>query len=101
MSTLGRDEALRLAHLARLRLADDEADALTRELAAILEFAERLSEVETAGVEPTSHVIPFATPLRSDEPQPSLPPEEAVANAPEASSSAFSVPKVLESEEEG
>jgi aspartyl-tRNA(Asn)/glutamyl-tRNA(Gln) amidotransferase subunit C len=101
MSQLGAEEALRLAHLARLRLDGDEAEALARDLASILAFAERLSAVDTEGVEPTSHVIPFATPLRSDEPMPSLAPERVVANAPEAIASAFAVPKVLENEEEG
>jgi len=101
MSQLGREEALRLARLARLRLEGDEAEAFARDLQSILDFAERLSAVDTDGVEPTSHVIPFATPIRSDEPLASLDPELAVANAPAAVASAFSVPKVLESEEEG
>ena len=101
MSQLDREEALRLAHLARLRLEGDEAESLARDLMSILEFAEKLSAVDTEGVEPTSHVIPFATPLRSDEPLPSLAPEAAVANAPAATGNAFAVPQVLESEEEG
>jgi aspartyl-tRNA(Asn)/glutamyl-tRNA(Gln) amidotransferase subunit C len=101
MSQLGREDALRLAHLARLRLDEDEAGDLARDLAAILDFAERLSALDTEGVEPTSHVIPFATPLRRDEPADSLPPEVAVANAPAPEGSAFSVPKVLDSEDEG
>ncbi|MDH3685060.1 MAG: Asp-tRNA(Asn)/Glu-tRNA(Gln) amidotransferase subunit GatC [Myxococcales bacterium] len=101
MSQLGREEALRLARLARLRLEPDEADALAADLRSILALAERLSEVDTDGVPPTSHVIPFATPVRSDDPVPSLAPELAVANAPAAYATAFAVPKVLENEEEG
>lgn len=101
MSQLGREEALRLAHLARLRLEGDEAESLAGDLMSILAFAERLSAVDTEGVEPTSHVIPFATPFRSDDPLPSLAPEVVVANAPAAVANAFAVPKVLESEEEG
>ena len=52
-------------------------------------------------VEPTSHVIPLATPLREDRATPPLDPAVAVANAPEAEGSAFVVPRVIEGEDEG
>ena len=57
--------------------------------------------LDTSQVEPTSHVIPLATPMREDRPGASYPPETAVANAPARDGSAFAVPKVLEGEDEG
>ena len=71
------------------------------DLAAILGYVEQLSELATDGVEPTSHVTPLATPLREDGVTPSLDPELAVANAPSHEGTAFTVPAVLEDEEEG
>jgi aspartyl-tRNA(Asn)/glutamyl-tRNA(Gln) amidotransferase subunit C len=98
---IGREEVERIAALARLSLADDEALRLASELEAILGYAEQLAALDTTGVEPTSHPIELATPLREDVPEPPLDPELALANAPEREGSAFVVPKVLEGEEEG
>jgi aspartyl-tRNA(Asn)/glutamyl-tRNA(Gln) amidotransferase subunit C len=80
---------------------DAEIDRMQRDLASILAFASALAGVDTTGVEPTSHVIPLATPMRDDVPEPAMDPASAVANAPESSDSAFVVPKVIAGEEEG
>jgi len=101
MSRIARDEVERVVALARLAMDDAELDRLQRDLDSILGYVDTLSEVDTTGVEPTAHVIPLATPLRDDEPEPPLDPALAVANAPEASGSAFVVPKVIAGEEEG
>jgi aspartyl-tRNA(Asn)/glutamyl-tRNA(Gln) amidotransferase subunit C len=101
MPGIARDEVRRIAALARLSMDDGEIDRMQRDLAAILSYVEALAEVDTAGVEPTSHVMPLATPMRSDEPEPAMDPVRALANAPEASDSAFVVPKVIAGEEEG
>ncbi|MDJ0869142.1 MAG: Asp-tRNA(Asn)/Glu-tRNA(Gln) amidotransferase subunit GatC [Myxococcota bacterium] len=99
MARIGREEVLRMADLARLELAADEAERLTADLETILEYVETLGELDTDGVEPTSHAIPLDTPLRADaEPAP-LDPERAVANAPERDGFAFVVPKVLDEDE--
>jgi aspartyl-tRNA(Asn)/glutamyl-tRNA(Gln) amidotransferase subunit C len=98
MARLPREEVLRIARLAALRLSDAEAAALGSELEAILAYVEQLAGVDTSGVEPTSHVIPFATPLRDDAPAPVLDPEEALAGAPEREGFAFAVPAVFEGE---
>ena len=98
---IGRDEVERIAELARLSLADDEALRLASELEAILGYAEQLAALDTTGVEPTSHPIELATPLREDVPEPPLDPELALSNAPEREGSAFVVPKVIEGEEAG
>ncbi len=101
MPGIARDEVVRIAALARLSLDDAEIDRMQRDLASVLAYVETLAAVDTAGVEPTSHVIPLATPLRSDVPEPALDPSLAVANAPEARGSAFVVPKVIAGEEAG
>ena len=101
MSRIARDEVERVVALARLAMDEIELDRLQRDLDAILDYVDTLCEVDTTGVEPTVHVIPLATPLRDDEPEPPLDPALAVANAPEAAGSAFVVPKVIAGEEEG
>jgi aspartyl-tRNA(Asn)/glutamyl-tRNA(Gln) amidotransferase subunit C len=101
MPGIARDEVKRIAALARLSMDGAEIDRMQRDLAAILAYVEALAAVDTTGVEPTAHVIPLATPMRADAPEPAMDPASAVANAPEASGSAFVVPKVIAAEEEG
>jgi aspartyl-tRNA(Asn)/glutamyl-tRNA(Gln) amidotransferase subunit C len=101
MPGIAREEVRRIAALARLSMDEDEIDRMRSDLAAILTYVETLAGVDTTDVEPTSHVIPLATPLREDSPEPPMDPGLAVANAPEASGSAFVVPKVIAGEEEG
>jgi aspartyl-tRNA(Asn)/glutamyl-tRNA(Gln) amidotransferase subunit C len=99
MSRIGRDEVDRIAALARLSLSPDEADRMTSQLDAILDYVALLGRLDTSGVEPTSHAVPLPTPLRPDRSRPSLPPDVAVANAPAREGSAFLVPKVIEGDE--
>jgi aspartyl-tRNA(Asn)/glutamyl-tRNA(Gln) amidotransferase subunit C len=99
MSRISRDEVLRVAELARLSLDDAEARALASQLDTILGYAEVVRSVVTEGVEPTAHPLPVRMRLREDRAEPALPPEEALANAPEREASAFVVPKVLDADE--
>ena len=101
MASVSREQVERMARLARIRVSPGEADSLARELAAVLEYVALLDSLDTTGVEPTSTVIPLATPLRADEPAAPLAPELVVMNAPSADGSAFAVPKVLGGEAEG
>jgi aspartyl-tRNA(Asn)/glutamyl-tRNA(Gln) amidotransferase subunit C len=101
MSRISRAEVERIAHLAKLRLPEAEAEAMTRQLESVLEYVAQLEAVDTRGVSPTSFVIPLATPLREDVPGALLPPELAVANAPAPRGTAFTVPRVLDDEAEG
>ena len=94
-------EVERVASLARLRLEPEEIQSLTGQLEAILSYVSLLEEVDTEGVEPTAHVLPMATPMRSDEPGGELSPERALANAPAAHGTAFAVPRVLDDEATG
>ena len=86
----------RIAALAHLELTDDEKQLFTRQLAGILDYAQQLQAVDTSGVAATAHV--GARPReRDDEPRPSLPIAEAVANAPDAAAGEglFRVPRVI------
>jgi aspartyl-tRNA(Asn)/glutamyl-tRNA(Gln) amidotransferase subunit C len=100
MSRIGRAEVERIGHLARLRLAADEADALARDLDAILGHAAELAAVDTSSVESAGRAAASPTPLREDRARPSLPPEAFLANAPDSDGTAFLVPRVLEGEDE-
>ncbi len=99
--TFTREDVERIADLARLSLTDAEAARLASELEAVLVYAEELAGLDTSDVPPTSHPIELATPLREDVPEPPLDPELALANAPQREGSAFVVPKVIGSEQEG
>ena len=101
MPRITREQVEHAARLARIRLAPDEAEAMTRSLESILDYAAQLEALDTDGVEPTAHVIPMATPLRADEPRDTVAPRRAVEGAPAFEGTAFSVPKVLDSEAEG
>ncbi len=96
MSKLSPEDVRHVARLAALRLSSDEAEALGRDLHAILDYVEQLAEVDTEGVPPTAHAIPFETPLRQDTPVSSIDPEEVLAQAPARAGTAFAVPKVLD-----
>jgi aspartyl-tRNA(Asn)/glutamyl-tRNA(Gln) amidotransferase subunit C len=66
------------------------------DLGRILDYVEKLRELDTEGIEPTSHVIALPTPMREDRAEHALPVEEAVRNAPRHQDGAMIVPKVLE-----
>jgi aspartyl-tRNA(Asn)/glutamyl-tRNA(Gln) amidotransferase subunit C len=85
-----------VALLARLELTVDEKARLTEELNVILAHFERLQELDTTDVEPTSHPAPMQNVLRGDEVQPSLPRDRILAEAPAARGEFFLVPRVVE-----
>jgi aspartyl-tRNA(Asn)/glutamyl-tRNA(Gln) amidotransferase subunit C len=89
---IDRAQVLHVARLARLALTDEEVERMARELSAVLDHIERISEVDLAGVPPTSHVVDVVNALRPDEPRASLPREVALAAAPEPLEQGFGVP---------
>jgi aspartyl-tRNA(Asn)/glutamyl-tRNA(Gln) amidotransferase subunit C len=95
MEISGR-EVEHVARLARLDLSDMEKEQLTAQLSGILTYVEKLNELDTAGVEPTSHVLDINNVMREDAPAESLPQELALANAPEKSAGHYKVPKIIE-----
>ena len=86
----------RIAHLARIAVADDEVEHLRGEINAILAFVEQLSEVDVAGVEPMTSVTPMAMKQRADKVTDGGIPDDIVKNAPATQDGFFLVPKVVE-----
>jgi aspartyl-tRNA(Asn)/glutamyl-tRNA(Gln) amidotransferase subunit C len=86
----------RIAHLARIAVADDEIEHLRGELNAMLAFVEQLSEVNVEGVEPMTSVTPMQLRRRDDVVTDGGYPENVVANAPLTEDNFFMVPKVIE-----
>jgi aspartyl-tRNA(Asn)/glutamyl-tRNA(Gln) amidotransferase subunit C len=94
---LSIDEVRHIARLARLRLSPEEEQRYAEQLSAILDYAARLSSIDTSAVSPTATVLPFPAPLRPDEIRPSLDQSRVLANAPASEDGLFRVPPVLES----
>ncbi len=86
----------RIAHLARIAVADDEVEHLKGGLNAILSFIEQLSEVDVQGVEPMTSVIPITMKKRQDVVTDGEIPDQIIRNAPAAEDHFFVVPKVVE-----
>ena len=89
---IDRDQVLHVARLARLRLTEEEVERMTGELSSILDHIEKIGELELDDVAPTSHVTELENVLRADRPRPSLPREEALAEAPDTDGEGFRVP---------
>lgn len=90
------DTVRRIAHLARIAVADDEIEHLRGELNAILAFVEQLAEVDVAGVEPMTSVTPIEMKKRTDVVTDGGIPDDIVRNAPASEDHFFVVPKVVE-----
>ncbi|HEY7229829.1 MAG TPA: Asp-tRNA(Asn)/Glu-tRNA(Gln) amidotransferase subunit GatC [Pseudolabrys sp.] len=86
----------RIAHLARIAVAEDEVEHLKGELNTMLAFVEQLSEVNVEGVEPMTSVTPMAMKKRADAVTDGGIPEAIVKNAPVSEDNFFLVPKVVE-----
>ena len=87
-----KDEVLHVARLARLTLTDEEVERLTAELGAILDAVSKVAELDLADVPPTSHPLDLVNVWDEDEPRPSLPLDDAFANAPAREGDLFRVP---------
>lgn len=85
-----------VAKLARLNLSMEEKSMFTEQLNAILQYAEKLNELDTDNVAPTTHVLHLSNVLRDDVVKESLPAEKVFRNAPEEEDGQFKVPAVLE-----
>ena len=90
------EQVSRVAFLARLELSGAETLRLTTELNGILGQFERLQELNTDGIAPTSHSLPLQNVFRDDQIRPSLSREAATANAPEKRDGNFIVPQIME-----
>jgi len=91
-----RDNIINIARLARLELSDKELDLFAPQLALILDYIAQLKEVDTSGVEPTSHVLSIQNVFREDLIKPSLGKDDALKNAPSKEDGLFKVPRIIE-----
>jgi len=85
-----------IAKLARLTLGEDEKNLFAGQMGAILGYVEKLKELDTEGVVPTSHAVPMENAFREDTVRPSIGVKNALANAPAVAGSFYRVPKVIE-----
>jgi aspartyl-tRNA(Asn)/glutamyl-tRNA(Gln) amidotransferase subunit C len=89
---IDREQVLHVARLARLELSEEEVERMSKELSDVLGHIEKIGELDLTGVPPTTHVVEVSNALRPDEPEPSLPREVALANAPAVADGGFLVP---------
>ena len=90
-----RGEVEHVALLARLKLSEEEEQLFTGQLNAILDYMEKLNELDTRAVEPTFHVVSHCNTMRQDEVKESLPQEASLGNAPDKAEGCFRVPKII------
>lgn len=91
-----KEEVEHVARLARLELNEAEKELMLNQLDSILRYMEKLNELDTANIEPTSHVLPMTNVMRGDELRPCIGQEEALANAPDPFDIFFRVPRIIE-----
>ncbi|WP_066367054.1 Asp-tRNA(Asn)/Glu-tRNA(Gln) amidotransferase subunit GatC [Neobacillus fumarioli] len=95
MSRISTEQVKHVANLARLAISEEETEKFTKQLDAIITFAEQLNELDTENVAPTYHVLDMKNVLREDMPKPGLPREEVLKNAPNVQDGQFKVPAIL------
>ena len=86
----------KVAKLSRLELTDQEVQEFTGQLGAILEYVEKMNELDTKDVEPLAHCLPVSNVFRKDSIKESLGTEKTLANAPQRDDAFFKVPKILD-----
>mgnify|MGYP003418918533 FL=1 len=96
MSRISKEDVKHVAHLARLAVTEEETEQMTKELDAIITFAELLNEVDTTNVQPTTHVLNIVNVLREDKAKPGLPEEEVIKNAPDHEDGLIRVPSIID-----
>lgn len=94
--TIDETQVRKVAKLARLELTDEEVKRFSRDLGAILEYIQKLNELNTDGVEPLAHCLPITNVLRDDIVRPSLGAEATLANAPDRYEDYFKVPSIFD-----
>jgi len=95
---LTREQVEHIAELAKLGLTEEEKEKFREQLSAILEYARKLQELDTEAIPPTATVLPLHNVMRPDEPGPSFPREDVLANAPQVEDGYIKVQAVLEQE---
>ncbi len=92
-----KEQVKHVAKLARLKLNEKELENYTKELSSILDYMEKLNELDTSNVEPLTHTVENKNVFREDELGVSVKTEDALKNAPQKNDKYFKVPKVIKS----
>ncbi|GAA3701028.1 Asp-tRNA(Asn)/Glu-tRNA(Gln) amidotransferase subunit GatC [Zhihengliuella alba] len=98
MSAISREDVAHLARLAHIEMSGAELERMTGELDAIVDAIASVSEAAGDDVPATSHPIPLHNVMREDVVGPTLTPEQALQNAPDAEDNRFKVPAILDGE---
>ena len=93
---ISKEEIEHIALLARLSLSEEEKELFGTQLSSILDYMEKLNELDTKNIEPTSHVLSLNNVMRDDISTPSIPREDALMNAPSGTEKLYKVPKIIE-----
>ena len=94
--SLSAEQVHWIARLARLELSEGELVTMAAQLSEVIGYFAQLQQVNTEGVEPMAHALDLQNVFRADDPAPSLPVDEALANAPKRQQDFFAVPAVLD-----
>ncbi len=93
---LDKSQVRKVAKLSRLELSEKEVEEFTGQLSAILDYVEKMNELDTQNVEPLAHCLPISNVFRPDQIRESLGAEKTLANAPDRDGNFFKVPKILD-----
>lgn len=96
MAHITKEDMMRTADLARLAITEEEAEMYSEQISSILTFTEKLNEINTDDVKPTTNGNLITNVLRADEPKQYITREEALNNAPEHEGGQFKVPAIME-----
>lgn len=92
---INKKEVEHIANLAQLKLDEKDMDLFTKQLGDILDYVEKLKELDTDSVIPTAYTVPMKNVLREDKVEPSLEREKVLKNAPDKKEGQFRVPKII------
>ena len=96
MKEITRKDVEYVSDLARIKLSEEETQDMVQQLTRIIQYMEKLNELDTENVEPTAHILPIQNVMREDKVRPSLPVEEATGIAPVKDKNMFKVPRIVE-----
>jgi len=93
---IDKDEVRYIADLASLKLSEEEVEKFSKQLSDILDYVEKLDELDTEDIVPTAYTIPVKNVLREDKVEESLELDKVLQNAPEQKGNQFRVPKIMD-----
>ena len=97
---IDKNKVKNICDLANIELPEDELDEFTGDLEDIVEYVEKLDELDTDNIEPTAFAVPMKNVLREDKVEPSLDRDKVLKNAPEKSNDQFKVPPIMNEDQD-